>query len=138
MGPTRLIRLAGLVLLGACAGPGDGGRVGSAAPLVSTERDSTGVQILESPADAVEHTPLIARGTTPLATLGEADTDVDLSRVSSAVVLRNGGLALHSHGWVHVYSPAEESLEKIVGMEKDLWVNAFNTASLSREQRGQP
>jgi hypothetical protein len=77
----------------------------SDAPLVPQQRDSAGVRILEYPADALDRSPLALLDTAPIATIGQGVAELDLSRIYSRVVLRDGSIALFQRGVVHVYSP---------------------------------
>jgi hypothetical protein len=107
------------IVLAACGGATDRAATGerSDAPLVPITRDSAGVLIHEHPADVNERAPLIALEPEPLMRFGgEGEVDLDLSKASGPLFLRDGGVAVFVDNTVRIYG-ADGNLVEVIGRE---------------------
>lgn len=82
-----------VVFITACGGSGSESSERASAPLEPTVRDSSGVTIYEHPADALERAPLITMDSVPLAVIGGAELENDVTRVQTVVMLSDGRVA---------------------------------------------
>lgn len=83
-------------------------------PIVPKSRDSAGVRILEHTADALDRAPLLSLAPGPMAIVGKNDTSIDLSKVSSEVlVMRDGSVAFFADGSVQVVTPDGSRRQRI-------------------------
>jgi hypothetical protein len=81
------------LLLAGCAGGSGSSADRATAPLEPEVRDSSGVTIYEHPADALERAPLITVDSVPLAVIGGAELEDDVTRLFSVVLLSDGRVA---------------------------------------------
>ncbi len=98
-----------LLLLAACGGTAaDGSTTARAShPIEPTVRDSAGVTIYELPADALERAPLVTMDSTPLAVIGDATLENDVTRIFAVVLLSDGRLAGYDGGLhaIRIFTP---------------------------------
>ena len=83
-------------------------------PIIPKSRDSAGVRIFEHTADALDRAPVLSLVPAALAIIGKGDTTVDLSRVTSEVlVLRDGSIAFFADGSVQIVAPDGSRRQRI-------------------------